>query len=103
MATLGSINHVFGLVVHHDCLYKLFPLRKEAGRPIRLSALNTATGSSGLPRVRTALLDLLIALPGAQHPIHPNCSFVGDRHLGDAVMLILRQTNILPPPARVLL
>ena len=31
MATLGSINHVFGLVVHHDCLYKLFPLQERGG------------------------------------------------------------------------
>ena len=25
VATLGSTNHVFGLVMHHDCLYKLSP------------------------------------------------------------------------------
>jgi hypothetical protein len=89
MATLGSINHVFGLVVHHDYLYKLFPLPEEAGRPIRTSADTSATGLHGLPRMRTALLDLLIGLPGAQHPIQPNCQLACDGHLGYAVMLVL--------------
>jgi hypothetical protein len=52
----------------------------------------TATGQNGLPRMRTALHDLCVALPGAQHPIQTNRQFVGDSHFGHAVMLVHRQT-----------
>jgi hypothetical protein len=34
----GSINHVFGPVLLHDCLFKLPKLARETGRPIRVSA-----------------------------------------------------------------
>src|ERR1017187_8124468 len=60
-----------------------------------------ATGLYGLPHVRTALHHLLVILPGAQHPIQPNCQLVRDSHLGHPVMLADRQTKILTVPARI--
>ncbi len=34
----GSINHVFGPALHHDCLFKLPPPGRKTGCPIPLSA-----------------------------------------------------------------
>jgi len=51
--------------------------------------------------MRTALPDVLIIFPGAQHPIQPHRQLVGNRHLGHTVMLGRRQAQILPMPARV--
>src|SRR5664280_2595199 len=61
-----------------------------------------ATGQFGLPRMRTALHDLRVVLSGAQHPIQTNRQFVGDSHFGHAVMLVHRQTYVLPVPTRIL-
>ena len=60
----------------------------QSGRRLRCRA----TGLNGLPRVRTALLHLLVVLPGAQHPVQPDRQFMGDRDLGNAMMLVERQT-----------
>src|SRR6516164_5652897 len=60
------------------------------------------TGSYGLPRMRTALHNLLVVLPGAQPPIQTNRQFVGNGHLGHTMMLVLRQPHILPVPAGIL-
>src|SRR5512146_2968989 len=59
-------------------------------------------GPRGLPRMRTALPDLSIVLPGAQHPIQPHCQLMGASHLGYAVMLVHRQAQILPMPTRIM-
>src|SRR5215469_17548365 len=60
-----------------------------------------AIGSGGLPRERTALLDLFIVLPGAQHPIQANRQFPCDCRFGDTVMFIPRQAKVLPMPGRI--
>ncbi len=64
--------------------------------------LFATTGALGLPRMRTALPDMLIIFPRAQHPIQPHRQLVGNRHLGYAVMLGHRQAQILPMPARII-
>ena len=53
--------------------------------------------------MRTALLDLFIVLPGAQHPIQANRQFPSDCRFGDTVMFIPRQAKVLPMPGRITL
>ncbi len=83
----GSTNHVFGLVQHHDFLFKLSPRGKRRGVQSFNRSLTATNGALGLPRMRTALPDLCIVLPGAQHPIQPNRQLVRDGHLRHPVML----------------
>ena len=96
----GSINHVFGPVTLHDCKCKL-SLAGTDGASNQDVGLTSATGLNGLPRMRTALLNLRVALPGAQHPIQSYGQLVRDSHFGYAVMLVQGQTKILPVPTHV--
>lgn len=52
--------------------------------------------------MRTAVHDLFVVLPGAQHPIETNCQCVGNSRFGHAEMPVHRQTQILPVPTRIL-
>lgn len=51
--------------------------------------------------MRTALLDLLVIVPGAQHPVKSNRQFVRDGHFGHSVVLLHRQAHVLPMPAGI--
>ena len=56
---------------------------------------------SGLSRVRTELVQLLVIPSLAQHPVHPNGESARHRNFGDLPSPSHRQVEVLTPPFRV--
>jgi len=102
--SVGAVKSLFWLFLEKTALGSpvvRIRVRERRGVQSGPRPQAAATGLGGLPRVRTALPDLLIVLPGAQHPIQPDRQFVRNGHFGRSVMLVHRQAKILPALARI--